>query len=50
LYIEKTKKWLIKSFKSDPDADPRNLILDGDSTLLHIKEFLEKNKGETNES
>lgn len=50
LYIEKTEKWLIKSFKLDSDADPRNLRFADDSRLSNLKKKLEKNKGETDES
>ncbi len=38
VYVTKTKKWLIKSFKRHEDPDPRNLVF-----LTALGNFLENN-------
>ena len=48
LFNKHTKKWHIKSFK--PDSDPENLPFADDPSLLSLREELEKNMGETDES
>jgi hypothetical protein len=51
LYIERTKKWLIKSFKLDSDSDPRNLPFADDPRLVDLRQELENNREEeTDES
>lgn len=41
LFNPKTNKWVIKSFKSDPEADPRNFPLRNNEVLQNLKMKLE---------
>lgn len=49
LFNPRTNKWFIKSFKLDPDSDPRNMPLKDNQLLHNLKNNLQKkeeSKGE----
>ncbi len=35
MFIDKTKRWIIKSFKNNNEPDARNLVFDGLKKLIH---------------